>query len=236
MMTVQPYRLKFLSLIAIALLLPACGPRKVAQCNALITSMNEVKAISDNYQSIQTKLAIQAKTVRNYDQQQKLLENSLGHTRNIVREYERAMSQVNQTPLKNSSLLSYKASLMDVYTRQIQAIKQLHDTVSELSNADIPQINNTANTSGSPFSDAELRRISASMKAETSSLNRKMFPTPEEARAERTKMARENQAKVQRVKQSIAALKTQAEELQIEESGIVARVNAYCGAPKSKKA
>ncbi len=137
--------------------LTACGPTKVAQCNALSSEINKASGLGKKFEAVGKELEAKGSKIKGIEGFHAMAKEGAEKVSVLVKELDGFTTQVKSVELKDEKLVGYRDKAVTLYTGASKSLKDVGTVLGEFSKME-------ANESGKKMLQDSTKKLEAAMK------------------------------------------------------------------------
>jgi hypothetical protein len=146
--------------------LTACGPTKVAQCNALASEINKVSGLGEKFKAVNKALVTKGSKIESIQDSHNLTKESSENVASLVEELDSFTNQVKGVELKDEKLVGYRDQAVTFYTKTSKSLKDLGTVLGSFSKLEVNESGKKMIQDSSKKLDASIKEIQQAHKEE----------------------------------------------------------------------
>ncbi len=137
--------------------LTACGPTKVAQCNALSSEINKASGLGKKFESVGKDLEAKGGQIKGIADFQKMAKEGAEKVNVLVKELDEFTGKVKAVELKDEKLVAYRDRGVTLYSGASKSLKDVADVLQQFTKME-------ANEAGKKMLETSSKKMEAATK------------------------------------------------------------------------
>jgi hypothetical protein len=137
--------------------LTACGPTKVAQCNALSSEINKAAGLGKKFEAVGNELESKGGKIKSIEDFHKMSKEGSDKVSVLVKELDEFTTKVKAVELKDEKLVAYRDRGVAIYSGASKSLKDVGDVLEQFTKME-------ANEAGTKMLEASSKKMEGATK------------------------------------------------------------------------